>query len=226
MAYFVWETRRRSEADVMAPHFAPTKKDYQVSFIAGRRFVRPLPVLEILFQASGQFVLTDDLVIRARRCLVHSSRLIEVLRKAGVDSIDYHDCRLINETNGAVFADHRAANLLDEIHCLDRDKSELDIDDEEPSEIWSINRLALIESRLGDSLMFRLGERRNTVIVHASIKEAVEQAGISGPVFLPAEGYREWAGSSGENPLNVIGTHDLDPNGAADALGDDADDSA
>jgi hypothetical protein len=216
--YYVWETRRRSEAEVMAPSFAPTMKDHQVSFIAGRRFVRPLPELEIRFQASGAYVLSDDLVIRQRRCLVHSHRLAEVLRGVGVDSIDYYPCRLVNTLDRAVYQTHQAANLLDVIHCMDRERSELDIDDEEPHEIWYINRLKLIDERLGDSLMFRLGERRNTVIVHESVKQAVEQAGLRGPVFLPADGYREYQGYSLDNPRNVIGTHDLDPDGPADAL--------
>jgi hypothetical protein len=214
--YYVWETRRRRDVEVIAPHFAPTMKEHKISFIAGRRFVQPLPELEIHFEAQGQFVLTDDLIIRRRRCLVHSHRLAEVLRRAGVDSIDYHSCRLVNDTNGAIFRTHQAANLLDVIYCLDTEKSELEIDDEEPNEIWWIHRLMLIEDRLGDSPMFRLGERRNTVIVHESVKQAIEREGLSGPVFLPADGYREYQGYSSENPRNVIGTHDLDPDGPAD----------
>jgi len=220
MTYFVWETRRRAETDVMAPHFAPTMKDHKVSFIAGRRFVQPLPELEIRFRAERPYTLTDDLVIQKRRCLVHSDRLADTLRRAGVDGIDYHACRLVNEADGTVFQTHKAANLLDVIHCLDRERSELEIDDEEPNEIWYIHRLQLFEDRLGDSLMFRLGERLNTVIVHARVKEAVERAGLTGPVFLPAEGYREYPGFAFDNPRNVIGTHDLDPDGAIDRLDD------
>jgi hypothetical protein len=222
MAYFVWETRRRSDSEVVAPHFAPTMKQYKLSFITGRRFVRPLPELEIRFEAQGKFVLTDDLIIRQRRCLVHSDRLVEVLGGAGVDGIDYYACRLVNDAGGVVYRTHRAANLLDVIYCIDFEQSELEIDDEEPNEIWYIHRLKLIEDRLGDSLMFRLGERRNTVIVHESVKQAIEREGLSGPVFLPADGYREYPGYSSDNPRNVIGTHDLDPDGPADG-GDDED---
>ena len=219
--YYVWETRRRSAAEVLAPHFAPTMKEHKLSFIAGRRFVRPLPELEIRFEAHGAFVLTDDLVIRQRRCLVHSDRLVEVLRRAGVDGIDYYPCRLVNDVDGAAYQTYQAANLLDVIHCIDAEQSELEMDDEEPNEIWYIHRLKLIEDRLGDSLMFRLGERRNTVIVHESVKQAIESQGLSGPVFLPADGYREYPGYSADNPRNVIGTHDLDPDGPADGGGDE-----
>ncbi len=217
MSYYVWETRRSNPKQVMAPAFAPTYADHKVNFIAGRRFKQPLPELDIHFHAAGDFAITDDLVIARRRCLVHSARLTDVLRRAGVDGFDLYPCRLVNDHDGRVLRTHHAINLLDVIHCLDRDQSELEVDDEEPNEIWSILRLHLLASRLGDSLMFRLGERRNTVIVHERVVQALVQAGITGPVFLPAEGYREYPGFASDNPRNVIGTHDLDPEGPIDA---------
>ena len=210
---------------MIAPRFAVTEGDYRVSFIAGRRFVKPLPELEIQFEAQGSYVITDDLIIRRRRCLVHSERLITVLSRAGVDNIDYYPCRLVNTIDGSVYRTHQAANLLDVIFCIDPEQSELEIDDEEPNEIWYIHRLKLLEDRLGDSPMFRLGERRSTVLVHDSVKRAIEREGITGPVFLPADGYREYPGYSGRNPRNVMGTHDLDPDGPADRT-DEGDDEA
>ena len=220
--YYVWETRQRRDNEVVAPNFAPTMKEHKVSFLAGRRFVQALPELEIRFEARGQFVLTDDLIIRRRRCLVHSHRLVDLLKRSGVQGIDYYPCRLMNVADGAIYRTHQAANLLDVIYCLDAEQSDLEIDDEEPNEIWYIHRLKLLEDRLGDSLMFRLGERRNTVIVHESLKQAIEREGLSGPVFLPAEGYREYPGFASErNTRNVIGTHDLDPDGPADASNGD-----
>jgi hypothetical protein len=126
-----------------------------------------------------------------------------------------------------VYRTHRAANLLDVIYCLDVEQSDLEIDDEEPNEIWYIHRLKLLEDRLGDSLMFRLGERRSTVIVHESVKEAIEREGLTGPVFLPADGYREFTGANSDsNTQNVVGTHDLDPDGAADGDSDHDDNEA
>jgi hypothetical protein len=219
--YYVWETRRRSDSEVIAPRFAVATSDARVSFIAGRRFMRPIPELEIQFEAHRPYVITDDLIIRRRRCLVHSERLIAVLRRAGVDSIDYHPVRLVNTADGSVYRTHQAANLLDVIFCIDPEQSELEVDDEEPNEIWYIHRLKLLEDRLGDSPMFRLGERRSTVLVHESVKRALEREGITGPVFLPADGYREYPGYAGRNPRNVMGTHDLDPDGPADRIDDD-----
>ena len=87
---------------------------------------------------------------------------------------------------------YKAANIHDVIFCVDKEHSDLYVDDENPFNLWSIDRLALIEERLGDSLCFRLGERLSTVIVHRDVKEAIEAAGITGPAS--AEGYREYPG--------------------------------
>jgi len=213
--YYVWETRVRRPTDLVVEQYPPAFKEHRLRLMAGRRIMRPLPELKVEVAAAPGCTLTDDLVIRKRRCLVHSNRLVDTLRRAGVDCIDYYPSLLVNEATGQAMARYQVANILDVIHCLDFEGSELDIDDEEPSEIWTIERMKLLEDRLGDSLMFRLGERRKTVIVHESVKEAVEREGLSGPVFLPAEGYREYGGGQAENPLNLIGTHDLDPDGEA-----------
>lgn len=223
--YYVWETRVRRPTDVIVPNFPSAPGGQRVSFLTGRRLLTKLPEVEISYSAHSPCTLTDDLVIHKRRCLVHSNRLVETLRRVGVDSIDYYACRLFNEATRASDGTYQVANLLDVVFCLDRENSELDIDDEEPTEIWSIDSMKLLEDRLGDSLMFRLGERRKTVIVHESVKAAVEREGLSGPVFLPVEGYREYGGGQADNPINLIGTHDLDPDGEAGFWLDEEEDS-
>lgn len=226
--YFVWESRRTSNAQALLTAFAPTAKLYGVSFIQGRRFPKDLPELVIELDQESQGTLTDDLVIKKRRCLVHSARLVDVLRSAGVDNIDYYPCKLKNSVTGRdmrTFLDpatnvarhyYQAANILDMIFCLDKDGSELEYDDEEPSELWFILNMKLLEDRIGDIQMFRLGEDPSIVIVSENVKKAVESAGLTGPVFLPADGYRDYQGYAFDNPKNVIGTHDNDPHGAAD----------
>lgn len=223
--YFIWETRRTNEEHMLLPAFASTRS-LGVSFIASRRFPEPLPELHIELDGAFGSTLTDDLVIMRRRCLVHSHLLRNVLSSVGVDNIDYYACRLGQSSSGrstGSFSDehgreryrYKAANILDTIYCLDWNNSELEVDDEEPSEIWYIHDLKLLEDRLGDVLMFRLGEDPSIVIVHESVKIAVEASGVTGPVFLPADGYRDYPGYALNNPSNVIGTHDLDPFGPA-----------
>lgn len=220
--YYVWETRVRQAGDVVVEDYPPSFRKERLRLLEGRRMVHAVPELQIRIPMPAGGTLTDDLVLRKRRCLVHSNRLAETLRRAGVDGIDYYPCMLVDAASGEPLARYQVANLLDVIHCLDFEASELDIDDEEPSEIWTIERMKLRADRLGDSLMFRLGERRKTVIVHERVKQAVEREGLRGPVFLPADGYEEYGGGTGRNPFNLIGTHADDPDGEAGAWLDDA----
>jgi hypothetical protein len=216
--YFVWETRRNALTEVLIDTFPPVLRDYGVSFLDGRRFIKEVPELEIRATFPKEQALTDDLVIKKRRCLIYSQRLIDVLRSIGVDNIDYHPCRIVNELTGQVLRTHQAANILDMIYCLDQDNSEFEIDDEEPNEIWYVNNLKLLQDRLGDVHIFRLGERPSIVIVDQMVKEAIEAAHLTGVTFLPAEGYRDYQGYAMNNPRNVIGTHDFDPDGPADLV--------
>jgi len=216
--YFVWETRRTPLTEALVDVFPPVLRDYGVTFLAGRRFEKEIPELEIRVSLPEEQALTDDLVIRKRRCLIHSQRLIDVLRSVGVDNIDYYPCRIINELTGQVIRSHQAANILDIIYCIDRENSELEIDEEEPNEIWYIHNMKLLYDRLGDVHIFRLGERPSIVIVDQVVKQAIEEAHLTGVMFLPALGYRDFQGYAMNNPRNVVGTHDLDPDGPADLV--------
>jgi hypothetical protein len=213
--YYVWETRRRSD-EALIQTFPATQKDYGVNFFVARRFLTDLPELEVLVEIPGR--LTDDLVVAKQRCIAHSQRLREVLRRAGVQNIDYYPLRVVDPASGVVYRSHQAANILDTIHCLDLENSALEINDEDPTHIWYIDYLVLMGERLGDVPLFRLGDRPWTVIVRRDVKEAVEAAAISGPSFLPVDGYREYHGFAFNNPRNIIGTHDDDPDGPADGV--------
>lgn len=215
--YFVWETRRRDVNKAMVSEFPDTYALYSANFLVGRRFITEVPEIELRIDPDNDGPLTDDLVVLSHRCLVHSERLKRVLLKAGVGNIDYYPVRIVREATGEVYQTHEAANILDVIFCMDAEGSALEINDENPFHIWFIDRLALKEERLGDTLCFRLGERPSTVIVHRSVKEAIEAAGITGPVFLPAQGYRESRMFEIDKPHNIVGTHDEDPDGPADA---------
>lgn len=231
--YYIWESRIQSSNEALVTKFPPVASQYGVSFIRGRRFPIDISELTLNLDADSQGDLTDDIVIMKRRCLIHSHRLIEVLHSAGVDNIDYYPCVIHNDIteynlstfkdpqNGQIKQYYEAANILDVIFCLDRENSELEIDDEEPSEIWNILNLQILEDRIEDVLMFRLGEDPSIVIVHQKIKDAVENANMTGVLFLPAIGYRDYQGYAFDNPNNVVGTHDLDPQGAADAIDED-----
>ncbi len=52
-----------------------------------------------------------------------------------------------------------------------------------------IHELSLDESKIKGLLIFRLAENTNTIIVHESVKQAVESAGIDTVSFIKPEDY-------------------------------------
>src|ERR1700674_2692892 len=111
--YFVWESRRRDLNSAMVSEFPDTYDQYGVNFLAGRRFIDPVPELEVRIRPENDGEPTDDLVVFTHRCLAHSDRLRRVLHKAGVDNIDYYPLRIVREMTGDVYQTHQAANILD-----------------------------------------------------------------------------------------------------------------
>jgi hypothetical protein len=209
--YFVWESRRNQPENALVPELPVAEG---VSLFRGRPIPQEMPEIEIRIDASTGRGLTDDLPVFCDRCLLHSERMREALVKAGAgDSIEYHPVRIVDAETGQVDLSYRAANLLDRIYCIDREASRLTMGEEDPNDIWWIDDLRLRPDRLGDSLLFRLGEVSPVVIAHERVKLAVEEARLTGVVFLPAEGYRDFRGYGLDNPRNVMGTHDEDPDG-------------
>jgi hypothetical protein len=85
--------------------------------------------------------------------------------------------------------DHHSLMVLrDVVYCVDRDKSHLELDVENPRIIEAIHSLAVDEARLDGCPLFRLGENRQVVLAHQSVADAVREAGFTGVRFYPVDG--------------------------------------
>jgi len=85
-------------------------------------------------------------------------------------------------------------HIWNHINCLDRENSELDVDEDDEDEIWEIEELVLDEEvlegiALEKRLMFVLGESISVKIVHKSVKEAIESVNPRGCRFFE---FSEW----------------------------------
>lgn len=83
-------------------------------------------------------------------------------------------------------------HVWNEIECLDRENCDLKCS--KRGRIFSIERLTLDEWTLErleprKRMVFRLSEKPSTLLVHQSVKEAIEAVGATGTRFFPA---REW----------------------------------
>ncbi len=142
-----------------------------------------------LSKKSRRGNMTDRLVITAVYGLVFSTRLRELLDSLGIDNIEYYTLEIVDPRTGKKFSDYRIANVVGLVDCVDREKSDCKYFDD--GEIKRIHKLVLDESRIPSKLrIFRLAGRTVLTVVHQSIKEAIESAGITGCVFYRPEEYR------------------------------------
>jgi hypothetical protein len=117
--------------------------------------------------------------------------VIEALRKAGVDNIDYFDAILENPLTGQQLLSYKAFNVIGVVSAADMDASEPMGTSSSSMGDVDFHALVLDESRNNGQLMFRLAEKLGAIVVHESVRKAIEAAGIPGFVFY---GPGEWSG--------------------------------
>jgi hypothetical protein len=117
--------------------------------------------------------------------------VIEALRKAGVDSIEYFDAILENPLAGQQLLNYKAFNIIGVVSAADMDASEMMGTSSSTMGDADFHALVLDESRINGQLMFRLAENLSAIVVHESVRRAIEAAGIPGFVFY---GPGEWSG--------------------------------
>lgn len=117
-----------------------------------------------------------------------SDELHQVLSGAGVSNLDVYEAVLKSADGSAVITGYKAFNLIGMVEAADLAASRFS--PENPSRFVdaSFDSLVLDNARLGGLRMFRLAEFSSAVLVHRSVKEAIEAAGVTHINFLkPAE---------------------------------------
>lgn len=114
-----------------------------------------------------------------------SARFIELLKKLNVDNIQYFDAKVTYEPTGRQLP-YKAANIIGIVSGLDLDNSTVEFDEDI---IIDIERMCFDENKMQGLKMFRLNESIMHIVVHRSIKEAIEEAGFTGFLFVTDEEY-------------------------------------
>ena len=113
------------------------------------------------------------------------------LRAAGVDNIQYFDAVLRNPATGAEHRDYKAYNIVGLVACADTVASRRMGTGNSAMGDVDFESLVIDESKTGGALLFRLAENVSAVVVHDSVKDAIDASGIPGFVFY---GPSEWSG--------------------------------
>ncbi len=118
--------------------------------------------------------------------LLFSSKLIEILSEQNVDNIQYFDSKVIySPTQTAV--EYNVANIIGVISGLNMEKSELMLSP--MGNVMFIDKMVFDEEKMKEHKVFRLKEKPTLLIVHKSIKEAIETASLKGIMFVSDDEY-------------------------------------
>jgi len=120
------------------------------------------------------------------RTLMFSQQLIELLTKLEVDNIQYFDTDVTYTLTGEK-VNYKVANIIDVVSGLDLEKSDVILSRQ--GNVLEIEAMCLDESKLSGHKVFRLQESIMHLVVHKSIKEAIERAGLTGVMFLTDDEY-------------------------------------
>ncbi|HED32686.1 MAG TPA: hypothetical protein ENJ08_00520 [Gammaproteobacteria bacterium] len=118
--------------------------------------------------------------------LMFSHRLIEILNNEGVNNIQYFDADVSYEPTGEKY-NYRVANILGSISALDIEKSDVTLS--HSGIVIDIEQMVFDEAKMNGNKIFRLKESIMHIVVHKSIKEAIETAGLSGFLFITDDEY-------------------------------------
>jgi|GEM_PF-5480116 len=120
------------------------------------------------------------------RSLMFSKRFIEILISLGVDNIQYFDADVTYLPTGAKYS-YKVSNIVGVVSGLDMDQAEVFLSPR--GNVIEIDRMKLDEDKLKGHKMVRLQESVSLIIVHESIKKAVEDAGLTGFLFISDDEY-------------------------------------
>jgi hypothetical protein len=157
-------------------------------WMSGKRFITP-PVepikIEIEQGESGMILEYYNVMIA-----IMSRRLAKALADAGISNIDFYETEIYDHETRETYHDHLAFNLIGTIAAADLSKSIYEAPDG-PVISVDFDSVSIDEKKTRGALMFRLAEAVNGVVVHESIKNAIEAAGIDTLTFFRPE---EWVG--------------------------------
>jgi len=116
-----------------------------------------------------------------------SRALVETLRAAGVDNLELHEAVIREQTSGREYHDYWSVNVIGLVAAADTSRSSTS--SLEGLGTW-VHKLVIDLQAVRGALLFRLREGPSTIVVHRSIKEAIESQNLPLLEFMPAEEFR------------------------------------
>ncbi len=134
-----------------------------------------------------------DLVAGIQSELIVSRALKLTLLQWEKENLEFFPIELINQESNERSNDYYIMNILNNVECLDRNKSKFELFHPDLDIITKITRLVLNKNEITDSRhIFRLDELPNIIIVSDELKTEIEKKEHSGLVLLPTIKYKPY----------------------------------
>ncbi len=149
--------------------------------------------LEFVCETLPEFGMTD-FVVTDLGCPIVSSRLKDILEVAA-DNINYYPARIIERVGEPPLTGYFAANIIGMIDCIDFEKSELEVE-EEDGEIIDIDDVeTLVLKEQGFARIYRMHLFERVIVADEKLSDMLISSNISGMKLVEPE---KWDGFVGE----------------------------
>jgi hypothetical protein len=120
--------------------------------------------------------------------LILSERLVAALQDAGVDNLQVFRVGITDPATGERRTDYRAVNIVGCVAAADLNKSVWSSAGRRPIIDVEFDSLTIDPKRAGGFLLFRLAECISAIIIHASVRQSLLDAGFDMLTFMhPAD---------------------------------------
>jgi hypothetical protein len=190
--YYVWKQDLTLEDDFATFTNEPDAFDPQL-WTSAEELDAP-PSFDLADDSDSPTTLSDVL-LTSFPLQVFSPKLKSLLRDIGVRNIQYFPIAISGREDREEVTAHQIANIVGAIDCLDFDHSRYARSQGDGS-IIRVSKFRIrpdaVKWSASDGtvpLLFRLGEFKRHILVHESVKDACQKAGITGVKFVPPEAY-------------------------------------
>ena len=190
--YYVWKKNIGLVDENKYAYFDDAPGGFELTdWISGGR-KKKLP--ELTLNTDPECVTNlSDLLLTRFNLQVFSQKLIDLLNACGVTNIDYYPVTIIKHDSGEEIDTYCAANIIGNIPCLDENNSECRISSKTKA-INGLDEFSIFEDKVQatpemdcEPLFFRLAEFKYIILVHETVKQKIEDEGITGIEFIKPE---------------------------------------
>jgi len=155
-------------------------EDLLRDWMAGERFeIAPPQPLRLTRAARSKSVLAEMWQVPIP---LMTTRLHRALLQAGVANLEVFPAEILGPAPGEKNTDYVAFNVVGKIAALKSPRNANEI---------LVSGAELDETKARSALLFRLAESVNAIVVHESVRKAIERAGIDTLTFIEP---RDWTG--------------------------------